>query len=91
MNFDNPKSKDSILHRLRKIEGQVRGVQNMIQEDRSCEDIIQQMTSIRAAVQSASVYILQEHAVECLLNKEYDRKDREEFVHSLSALIGKIP
>jgi CsoR family transcriptional regulator, copper-sensing transcriptional repressor len=91
MNFDNPKSKDSILQRLRKIEGQVRGVQNMIVEDRSCEDIIQQMTSIRAAVQSASIYLLQEHAVECLLNKEYDLKDREEFVHSLSALIGKIP
>ena len=50
MNFDNQKSRDSILQRLRKIEGQVRGVQNMIQEDRSCEDIIQQMTSIRAAV-----------------------------------------
>ena len=91
MNFDNPKSKENILQRLRKIEGQVRGVQNMILEDRSCEDIIQQMTSIRAAVQSASVYLLQEHAVECLLNKEYDRKDREEFVQSLSALIGKIP
>ena len=91
MNFDNPKSKDGILQRLRKIEGQVRGVQNMITEDRSCEDIIQQMTSIRAAVHSASVFLLQEHAVECLLNKEYDRKDREEFVNSLSALIGKIP
>jgi len=91
MNFDNPKSKDSIQQRLRKIEGQVRGVQNMIREDRSCEDIIQQMTSIRAAVQSASVYILQEHAVDCLLNKDYDRKDREEFVRSLSSLFGKIP
>jgi CsoR family transcriptional regulator, copper-sensing transcriptional repressor len=91
MNFDTPKSKDSILQRLRKIEGQVRGVQNMIMDDRSCEDIIQQMTSIRAAVHSASVYLLQEYAVECLLNNEYDRKDREEFVHSLSALIGKIP
>ncbi len=91
MNFDNQKSRDSILQRLRRIEGQVRGVQNMIQEDRSCEDIIQQMTSIRAAVNSASIYLLQEHAVECLLNKESDRKDREEFVHSLSALFGKIP
>lgn len=91
MNLENLKSKENILNRLRRIEGQVHGVQNMIVEDRSCEEILQQMSSIRAALQSASIYLLQEHAAECLLNKENQPKDREEFVRSISALFGKIP
>ena len=91
MNLENPKSREKILQRLRRIEGQVHGVQNMILEDRGCDEVLQQMSSIRAALQSASVFILQEHAVECLLNTDHEPKDREEFVRSISSLFGKIP
>ena len=91
MKLENEKSKEVILQRLRRIEGQLRGVQGMVTSERDCGEIIQQLTSIRSAVQSASVYLLQEHATECILNREYDQKEREDLVKSLSSLLRNNP
>lgn len=54
-----------LLTRLRRIEGQARGVQRMVEEKRDCAEIIQQLSSIRAATQSATLFLLKHHAREC--------------------------
>lgn len=60
------KDKDSLLARMKKIEGQARGIQRMIGEDRYCIDIVQQLTALSAAVDEVSLLILQAHIEGCV-------------------------
>jgi len=57
--------RQEMLSRLRRIEGQARGVQRMVEEGRDCAEIIHQLASIRAATHGASVYLLKHYAAEC--------------------------
>ena len=58
--------KSSLLARMKKIEGQARGIQRMIEEDRYCIDIIQQLTALGAAADEVSLLILQNHIEGCV-------------------------
>ncbi len=91
MKLQNPEAKKNLLNRLRRIEGQVRGVQTMVDAERDCREILQQLTSIRSAVQSASMDFLQEYATDCLINQppEADNLQRERLVKDIITLIGK--
>jgi DNA-binding FrmR family transcriptional regulator len=57
--------RQEMLARLRRIEGQARGVQRMVEEGRDCAEIIHQLASIRAATHGASVFLLKHYAKEC--------------------------
>ena len=57
---------DAVIKRLRRVEGQVRGVQKMVEEDRYCLDILTQITAIRAALDKVGMQILDGHARGCL-------------------------
>ena len=65
---ENPEVKEQINRRLSRIEGQLRGVQKMIDENRDCRDILQQLIAIRSAVQAASLNFMQDVASDCLMN-----------------------
>lgn len=91
MKLKNFEAKGHLLSRLRRIEGQVRGVQMMIEEERNCTEILQQLTAIRSAVQGASLELLREYAIDCLLRQEGDPRQREKLVQDLIDLLGKAP
>ena len=59
-------NKDDYLNRLRRIEGQVRGLQRMIEEDVYCIDILTQMSAVTRAIQSVAVGLLDEHVRHCV-------------------------
>lgn len=54
------------LRRLRKIEGQVRGVARMMEEDRYCIDILQQLQAVKAALAKVESLVLKDHAASCV-------------------------
>ena len=60
------KDKSALLARMKKIEGQARGVQRMIEEDRYCIDIVQQLTALSAAIDEVSLLILERHIEGCV-------------------------
>ncbi len=60
------KDKASLLTRMKKIEGQARGIGQMIDDDRYCIDIIQQITALSAAADEVSLIILQGHIEGCV-------------------------
>jgi DNA-binding FrmR family transcriptional regulator len=92
MKLQKAEAKTTLLSRLRRIEGQVRGVEAMIDEERDCQEILQQFTSIRSALQSASRSFVQEYATDCLAHlDEGDPQQREKFVQDLLELLGKAP
>ena len=61
-------NKSDLLRRLRKIEGQVRGVQRMIEEDRYCMDILVQLAAIKSATNNIGLAILEGHTKSCVSN-----------------------
>ena len=60
--------KDSHLKRLRRIEGQVRGLQRMVEEDKYCIDILTQVSAATKALQSFSLELLEEHLGHCVVD-----------------------
>jgi len=64
------KVKEEILTRLRRVEGQIRGIQRMVEEDRACEAIATQLMAARAALDKASLHIMSHHIERCLMAAE---------------------
>ena len=62
-----PEVKEDVVRRLRRIEGQVRGVQRMVEQDRACHEIMQQMNAIDAALRNARRHLVHAYARDCLL------------------------
>lgn len=60
------RDKQGILDRLKKIEGQVRGVQRMVDEDRYCVDILIQVAAVKAALNKVGMALLEGHARGCM-------------------------
>ncbi|HEY8346089.1 MAG TPA: metal-sensitive transcriptional regulator [Symbiobacteriaceae bacterium] len=61
------RDKEGILDRLRKIEGQIRGLQRMVEEDRYCVDILVQVAAARAALNKVGLALLEGHARGCMV------------------------
>ena len=61
-------SRDDYLTRLRRIEGQVRGLQRMVSEDQYCIDILTQVSSVTKALQGVAVGLLDEHVRHCVMD-----------------------
>ena len=59
--------KSAILARLKKVEGQVRGVSKMVQDDRYCIDVLQQISAATRALQSVALHLLDEHMSHCVV------------------------
>jgi DNA-binding FrmR family transcriptional regulator len=87
METRSPQLKSELAVRLRRIEGQVRGVYRMVEEDRDCPDILQQMTAIRSAVHQASLLVVRAYAARYL--EEPSRGDGEAVLDALVAALGK--
>jgi DNA-binding FrmR family transcriptional regulator len=62
----NPKAKTSVLNRLQRIEGQVRGLARMVEEDRYCIDVVTQISAARAALRRVEEEILRDHVAHCV-------------------------
>ena len=58
--------KDAVLARLRRIEGQIRGLQRMVEEDTYCIDVLTQIASATRALQAVSVELLRDHMHHCV-------------------------
>ena len=80
--------KADLVKRLKRLEGQVRGVQRMLEEDRDCREIVQQLAAIRSATHQASPVVIREHAAACLF-KSGDQASPQEVLDSLIGVLEK--
>jgi DNA-binding FrmR family transcriptional regulator len=73
-----PDAKTSVLKRLNRIEGQVRGLSRMVEEDRYCIDVVTQISAVRAALRRAEEEILKDHVAHCIEHAiaSGDKRDR---------------
>lgn len=70
MNTQNEDMINEMKKRLRRLEGQIRGIETMLDDGRDCKEIVQQMMSIRAAVQSANMFFIREYMDKCMTSTE---------------------
>ena len=68
-------SKDDYLKRLRRIEGQVRGLQRMVEQDQYCIDILTQVSAVTKALQAVSLGLLEDHVGHCVVNAARESDD----------------
>jgi DNA-binding FrmR family transcriptional regulator len=72
--------RSDVLNRLRRIEGQVRGVQRMVEENRNCRDVVIQLAAVKSAVASLSAFMAENYARRCLCSGEQIPADELERV-----------
>ena len=80
-------TKDQLQSRLRRIEGQVRGIQRMVAEDRYCIDVLTQVAAIQAALDKVALGLLDGHT--CVVGAEADQRD--ERTAEMMAAVGRLP
>ncbi|MGK2956758.1 MAG: metal-sensitive transcriptional regulator [Solirubrobacterales bacterium] len=82
-------NKDPLLKRLRRIEGQVRGVESMIEDDRYCIDVVTQITAIQAALDKVALNLLEDHAAHCVVGAAPELRDErtEELMGAVKRLL----
>jgi len=80
--------KEKLLKRLARIEGQVRGVSKMVEEERYCIDVLTQIGAIQAALDKVALGLLDEHTRHCVV--EADGDERVEKVDELMAAVGRL-
>lgn len=81
-------SKDQLLSRLRRIEGQVRGVQGMVEDDRYCIDVLTQISAVQAALDKVALGLMDDHAKHCVVGA--DEASREERTAELMSAVGRL-
>ena len=82
-------TKDQLLNRLRRVEGQVRGVERMVEDDRYCVDIVTQIGAVQAALDKVALGLLDQHARHCVV-EGHGAGTPEELTDELMGAVGRL-
>lgn len=83
-------SRKKLNQRLSRIAGQLRGLQTMLDDQRDCQEVLQQFSAIRAALQSANLFYFQQVAENCLNGLQKDTASPEGTINTLLKMMDKI-
>ena len=83
-------SKEQLLSRLARIEGQVRGIAGMVEDDRYCTDVMAQINAARNALDKVALGLLDGHARHCLVGHGGGPSDPDEQVDELMTAVGRM-
>jgi CsoR family transcriptional regulator, copper-sensing transcriptional repressor len=83
-------NKDDLLARLRRVEGQIRGIQRMVDDDRYCIDILTQIAAVGNALKKVAVALLDDHIRHCVADGRASAGDRETKIAEASAAIDRL-
>ena len=82
-------SKDQLMKRLARVEGQVRGVARMVEDDRYCIDVITQISAVQAALDKVALGLLADHADHCIVHG-HGGKTPQENSEELMAAVARL-
>jgi DNA-binding FrmR family transcriptional regulator len=83
-------NKDAIQKRLRRIEGQVRGLQRMVDEDRYCIEVLDQVAAVTRALQAVALGLLDDHLEHCVVDALAGGADATEKVREASQAVARL-
>ena len=87
--LDYSASNEQLLARLARIEGQVRGIARMVQDDRYCIDVLTQISAIQAALDKVSLALLDGHARDCMNGEQADGPQVDELMGAVGRILGR--
>jgi DNA-binding FrmR family transcriptional regulator len=88
---DATQSNAAVLVRLRRIEGQIRGLHRMVDEDEQCMDVLTQISAVTKALQSVAILMLEGHLSECVTSAMGDDTvDMDEKLQEVTAAIARL-
>ena len=77
-----------VLNRLRNIKGHVAGIERMVEEEQACANILIQLSAIRSAIEKTGIYILENNALECLLDdKDVTVEEKAKVEHVVKQML----
>lgn len=79
--------KKNIQIRLRRIEGQVKGIEKMVEKDSCCKEVLTQIAAVRAAINKVGFLMMENYAKDCMLKGENDSSREEEVEELLSTVL----
>jgi DNA-binding FrmR family transcriptional regulator len=86
-------NKEQLLKRLKRAEGQVRGIARMVEEDKYCIDILTQVGAIQAALDKVALELVRDHSKHCMSDTTLSEEDRavkaDELVNAVGRLLSK--
>jgi len=91
MKIENQETKQQLIKRLKRIEGQVRGLQSMLDDERDCREIMQQLSAVSSAVKSTSRTFFQDYAALCLMDMGEDSESHQDLLDEMMVLLDKTP
>jgi DNA-binding FrmR family transcriptional regulator len=83
-------TKDQLLNRLRRIEGQVRGLQGMVESDRACPDILMQIAAVEAALSKVALGLAEGHVQHCMIAGADDPAQRDAMTAELMQALSRL-
>lgn len=92
MKIRDEETQSAMINRLRRVQGQLRGIETMLVEGRECRDVLQQFTAVRSAVHSAMLTYMEAYINDCVLEQmetNTDRPQREKLASELIHLLEK--
>jgi DNA-binding FrmR family transcriptional regulator len=81
-------TKEQLSRRLRRIEGQVRGIERMVDEDRYCIDVLTQISAVQAALDKVALGLIDGHTRHCVMGASAD--ERSEKTEELMTAVGRL-
>ena len=82
--------KSKYINRLSRIEGQIRGLRKMVEEDRDCMDVLKQIAATSGAMRSLGIVILEEHLKGCVAGAIQDKQDDGDLIHQVMEIFTKF-
>jgi DNA-binding FrmR family transcriptional regulator len=86
MKISDSANKTDLLRRVRRLEGQARGVAKMIEQDRDCGEILQQLAAVRSAAHQATVALVRNYATQCIVSDG----SPEEIADALATALSRL-
>lgn len=83
-------TKQELMERLARVEGQVKGITRMVEQERYCIDVLTQINAVRAALDKVALGLLDGHAQHCLAGGQSGPSDPQEQVEELMAAVGRM-
>jgi DNA-binding FrmR family transcriptional regulator len=83
-------TKDQLRRRLRRVEGQIRGIERMVDDDRYCIDVLQQIAAAQAALDKVALGLLNDHVEHCMSAGAGDAEHRRAMTSEMMDALGRL-
>lgn len=81
------KARKDIIKRLKTIRGHIQGVEKMIEDDKACDEVMQQITAVKSSVEKVGWILIKDHAAECIIENPMDREEVHKTIQKIAQFL----